>query len=154
MPIDGEKTMELDLSKSAVTALKTEAKSLREDRTWEGTPTSHAQALELVARKHGVRDWNTLRAQAVRPVRLAPGTRVSGTYLGQSFAGHVQGVQLLAQGNRLRVILHFDDAVDVVQFESFSAFRQRVTAIVGQDGRSFTHTSDGVPHMVLETAGI
>lgn len=141
--------MELDLSQGAVNALKTEAKSLRQDRIWDGLPTTHAEALELLARKHGARDWNTLRARAARPVRMSPGTRLRGTYLGQSFAGQVKGAHMLGQGDRMRVTLHFDQPVDVVKFESFTSMRQRVSAIVGPDGRSLAQTSDGAPHLVL-----
>ncbi len=141
--------MELDLSNGAVAALKSEAKTLRADRTWEGTPTTHAEALELVAQRHGERDWNTLRAKATRPIRLAPGMRVRGEYLSQPFVGTVKGTHLLAKGDRLRVSLQFDEPVDVVTFDSFSSFRQRVSGVVGRDGRAMTHTSDGTPHLVL-----
>jgi len=143
--------MDLDLSHGALDALKHQAKTLRQERSARGTPTTHSEALELVAQRHGLRDWNTLRAQAVRPVRLSAGIKVQGRYLGQPFTGHVHGVQLMGKGQALRVTVHFDTPVDVVQFDSFSSFRQRVTAVVGKDGRSMSHTSDGTPHLVLET---
>lgn len=141
--------MQLDLTTGQVTAFKNEAEHFKAD----DADMSHAQALEAVAHRHGARDWNTLRAQAGRPVRLAPGMRVTGNYLGQPFKGVVKGAQIWGPaGDRLRVTLHFDAPVDVVQFESFSSFRQRVTATVGPDGCSVHHTSDGTPHLVLETA--
>lgn len=141
--------MQLDLGMGRITALKTEAKHLKAD----GAGLTHAQALEAVAHRHGARDWNTLRAQAARPIRLSPGMRASGRYLGQPFTGIVKAVQLWGPiGDRLQVTLHFDAPVDVVRFDSFSSFRQRVTAVVGPDGHSVQHTSDGTPHLVLETA--
>ena len=54
-------------------------------------------------------------------------------------------------GTRQRVTLHFDAPIDVVQFDSFSSFRQRVTAVIGVAGRSVEHTSNGTPHLVLQT---
>lgn len=140
--------MELDLSRGTLDALKSEAKTLRQT----GADMSHAQALETVARRHGARDWNTLHAQSAKPVRLAPGMRVRGTYLGQPFTGVTKAVELWGQpAEKLRVTLHFDEPVDVVRFESFSSFRQRVTAIVGPEGTSVAHTSDGTPHLQLQT---
>lgn len=144
--------MQLDLSRPALEAYKSEARSLRQDRTGEGTPISRSDALERVARKHGARDWNTLSAQAKKPVRLSPGMRVTGTYLGQPFTGTVKEVESWGTGGaRLRVALQFDAPVDVVRFDSFSSYRQRVTAIVGPEGTSVGHTSDGTPHLQLQT---
>lgn len=141
--------MELDLRDPMIGHYKARAKELRQDRTWNGDATSHAQALELVAREHGARDWNTLRARAAKPTRLAPGMRVTGRYLGHAFDGQVLGAQIMGQGERLRVVLHLDDPVDVVTSERFSSFRQRITAVIGRDGRSRAHTSDGTPHLAL-----
>jgi len=44
--------------------------------------------------------------------------------------------------------------VDVVDWDSFTAHRQRVTAMVSPEGISWLKTSDGVPHMIVapETA--
>ena len=41
----------------------------------------------------------------------------------------------------------FDEPVDVVTSELFSAFRQRVTATVGINGVSLARTSNGQPQM-------
>lgn len=49
-----------------------------------------------------------------------------------------------------RLVLDFDEPVDVVSFDSFSNFRKRVRAVVGPDGHSKERTSDGVPQMQLE----
>ena len=45
------------------------------------------------------------------------------------------------------VTVKFDQPVDVVTSELFSAFRQRVTATVDLHGVSPARTSDGEPHM-------
>jgi len=37
-----------------------------------------------------------------------------------------------------------------VKFDSFSNLRQRVSGIIGWDGRSTRKTSDGVPHLIVE----
>ena len=71
---------------------KAQAKALRAGLQSQGHAISHAQALELVARQHGARDWNTLHARLSRrnaPPDLALGDRVRGRYLGQPFTGRV-----------------------------------------------------------------
>lgn len=144
--------MEIDLSGPMIADLKARARALRDERAWNGTPTTHAQALEMVAREHGARDWNTLCARMRRPVRLAPGSRVAGRYLGQPFAGRVHALSLLDRGRRMRIALQFDEPVDVVKFDSFSSLRRRVQAVIGPDGRSAAATSDGTPHLILDRA--
>jgi len=116
-----------------------------------GTALSHSEALELVARQHGARDWNTLRARnsPPDPANLSVGSTVRGRYLRQPFTGHVHGLVQLG-GGRCRITLQFDAPVDVVTFDSFSAFRRRVTCIVGSDGTSPAKTSNGSPHLVLD----
>ena len=59
------------------------------------------------------------------------------------------GVQVLATPDRFRITLHFDEPVDVVTFDSFSAYRQRVTGTIDSTGRTAEKTSDGRPHMEL-----
>ena len=78
--------------------------------------------------------------------RLSP---VSGTYLGQPFSGEVIGVHVVAPQNRYRVTLHFDEPVDVVTFDSFSAYRQRVRAVIDARGTTQHKTSNGNPHLQL-----
>ena len=131
-------------------ALKSQAKELRKSLTWEGRDVTHGQALELVAKSHGFRDWNTLHAtigNAPRPP-VVVGQIVQGRYLGQEFVGEVLGVRVLTEG-RYRVTFDFAEAVDVVTFDSFSNFRKRVSKTVDSTGRSFDRTSDGQPHIVL-----
>ena len=46
--------------------------------------------------------------------------------------------------------LHFDEPVDVVTFDSFSAFRQRVSCTLDEDLVAPAKLSDGTPHMRIE----
>ncbi|WP_084421973.1 glyoxalase superfamily protein [Henriciella litoralis] len=137
---------------------KARARELRADASSRGESLSHSKALEAVARELGYRDWNTASARLSNQpdVPLQIGERVSGRYLKQPFEGRVHGVRELAGGMGYEVELHFDTPVDVVEFESFSGLRQRVRAMISEDGVSWTKTSDGVPHLVVvrENAGI
>ncbi|KKB13486.1 hypothetical protein VE25_01805 [Devosia geojensis] len=141
--------MAFSLDIASVTTLKAEARALREEHARAGTPLSHGAALELVAKAHGYRDWNT--ARALLPERVAApvqvGGRVKGTYLGHPFRGLVIGVNLLSDMQHYQVTVKFDDPLDVVKSEHFSALRQRVTATVDIRGISPATTSDGEPHM-------
>lgn len=133
------------------TELKAEARKYRASQAEEGRSVTNSQALEMVARFHGFRDWNT--ASAVLPMTRGPrfgvGERVAGTYLKQAFEGTIIGVAALGSGDLVRVTVQFDEPVDVVSFDSFSAMRHRVVATVDRDGVSPSKTSDGEPHMVL-----
>lgn len=132
--------------------LKQQAKRLRAGLGEDGDFISHSESLELVAKQYGMRDWNTLYAAAGNRKRppISVGARVTGLYLGQAFVGEVLGIQTLSPG-RTRVTLEFDDPVDVVSFDSFSAFRRRINATIGDDGKTAEKTSNGVPQLVLET---
>ena len=134
--------------------LKDQAKRLRTRFSGEGQDISHSRALELVAAQYGFRDWNTLHAAVGNRPPFNPwmlGSRVRGHYLGQPFDAQVLGVQALtSQPGRYRMVLHFDEPVDVVTFDSFSAFRQRVHCTVDETGRTTERTSDGRPHLELE----
>lgn len=132
--------------------LKAEARALREEQADKGQAMSLAQALEATAKSHGYRDWNTvvgtLKAPPPAPVQV--GQRVSGKYLKQDFSGSILGVRMLPGGKYSRITIQFDQPVDVVTFDSFSAFRQRVSATIDAYGRSPERTSDGQPHMQLD----
>ena len=132
--------------------LKQQAKRLRAGLGEDGDFISHSESLELVAKQYGMRDWNTLYAATGNrpPPAVSVGAQVKGRYLGQAFNGEVLGVQILTPG-RARITIELDDPVDVVTFDSFSAFRRRITATVNADGKSTEKTSNGVPQMVLET---
>lgn len=135
--------------------LKAQARRLRSSLEASGTSVSHSKSLELVARQYGYADWNTLYAKAGNePPRRTwnPGERVSGSYLGQAFAGTVVGLEAMTSSPGLyKITVVFDEPVDVVTFDSFSAFRKRVTATIGEDGISPSKTSNGRPHMVLSS---
>lgn len=133
--------------------LKEQAKRLRAALEGQGQAITHSKALELIAAQHGFRDWNTLHAAAGNRPTFNPyllGSRVEGHYLGQPFVASVLGVRSLGgDPERYRLTLHFDDPVDVVRFESFSAFRQRVRCNVDATGRTWEKTSNGRPQVEL-----
>jgi hypothetical protein len=131
-------------------AVKAQAKALRASLLTTGQDISHAQALELIAKSLGFKDWNTLHAKIGNAPRapVVLGQIVEGQYLKQPFVAEVLGVTQLSEG-RYSVVLDFAEAVDVVTFDSFSNFRRRITKVVGADGRSPDRTSDGAPHLVI-----
>lgn len=133
--------------------LKDQAKRLRARLQAEGQEMSHSKSLELIAAQMGFRDWNTLHARVGNRPPFNPyllGSRVRGFYLGQAFEAEVLGVQSLGGSpERYRLTLHFDQPVDVVTFESFSAFRQRVHCNVDATGRTTEKTSNGRPQVEL-----
>ena len=135
--------------------LKAQAKLLRSALAERGQAVSHSQSLELLAKQHGFRDWNTLYAR----MGNAPGTgfhlnqRVEGTYLGQPFRGEIIGIRAMASNTRFALTLRFDAPVDVVKFDGFSNLRSQVHAVVGMDGTSKEVTSDGQPHLRIRSEG-
>lgn len=135
-----------------VGALKAQAKNLRARLAEDGDFISHSESLEIIAAQYGRRDWNTLRAEAARrqSSALKVGARLNGRYLRQPFTGEVISLSKLP-GDKTRLAIRFDAPVDVVTFESFSAFRTRVTAVVGADWTSPRKTSDGAPHLAIES---
>lgn len=132
-------------------ALKALAKRLRSALAEEGDFIKHGEALELVARQFGYRDWNTLHVAAGnrQPLPLAVGIDVSGLYLGQPFKARILSLKTLAEDGFMRISLDLDEAVDVVKFDSFSAYRKRIQATIRPDGSTVTRTSDGEPHLRL-----
>ncbi|WP_102868930.1 glyoxalase superfamily protein [Pseudovibrio exalbescens] len=144
--------MPASLSSPTLQTAKARARELRQDLARQGEFVSYGHALECVARELGYRNWNVAVARlSNRPkLCLSVGDRVSGRYLKQPFEGTVLAVQQMAEGEAYRVTLHFDEAVDVVTFDSFSSFRQRVNATVSTQGETWSKTSDGEPHLVLD----
>jgi hypothetical protein len=135
--------------------LKAQAKRLRTGLSGNGNSVTHGQALELVARQYGYRDWNTIAATAgIRQpaIPLTVGARVGGRYLGQPFTARVVGVKAYSNSGKYHFTLDFETPVDVVTFKSFSAFRRRVTCTVDTTGRSAEKTSNGQP--VMEMAAL
>jgi len=137
------------------TELKAQAKRLRKAIANSGAPRpGHSQSLELIARQYGYRDWNTLNAAAshngFRPFTV--GDRVSGEYLGQAFQGEILGFSKAGSQGAYRVTIQFDTPVDVVTFDSFSAFRSRVTCTIRENGIALSRTSNGRPHLIMDLA--
>lgn len=134
-------------------ALKDQAKRLRTSLLAQGNDVNHSKSLELIAAQFGFRDWNTLHAAVGNRPPLNPymlGSKVKGHYLGQPFEAEILGVQTLGAGaDRYRLTLNFDEPVDVVTFDSFSAFRKRVNCTVDGTGRTKERTSNGRPHLEL-----
>lgn len=137
----------------ALETLKDQAKRLRSRLARDGDTISHSRALELIAAQYGFRDWNTLHARVGNRPPLNPwllGSRVGGTYLGHAFTAEIISVQALQnRPGHYRLTMKFDEPVDVVAFDSFSAFRQRIHCIIDETGRSPSKTSDGRPHVEL-----
>jgi hypothetical protein len=141
-------------SSPTVGELKLQARRLRQAMADRGQTLPHSAVLELVAQQHGMRDWNTLSAMAPKeraldPVSFAVGAQVRGRYLNQPFEGRVLSLAALAGGELYRIVIQFDQPVDVVTFDSFSALRHRITAQVDAKGVSPRKTSNGIPHLVL-----
>lgn len=128
---------------------KQRARDIRAEHAQRGVTIGHSAALEKVAAELGYRDWNTASARLANlpEVPLQVGDRVAGRYLKQAFAGRVLGVREVYGGGAFEVTLQFDAPVDVVSFDSFSAFRSRVTATIDAAGVSASRTSDGRPHL-------
>lgn len=147
---------------NSIIELKDEARRLRTGLASAGSPVSHSQSLELIAKQKGYRDWNTLFAKLGHaamsnrasgpPVRI--GQLVEGIYLGQPFTAEVLGIQLQNGGSRYRITLDLAEPVDVVTFDSFSAFRRRISATVSADGKTAEKTSNGKPQLELKLATV
>jgi hypothetical protein len=133
--------------------LKDQARRLRSRLQAGGENIGHSRALELIAAQYGYNDWNTLHAALGNrrgPESLAPGSRVTGAYLGQPFSARVVGIHAITSSpGSYRVSLDLDEAVDVVTFDSFSSFRKRVNGVIGKDGVSQARTSNGRPQLEL-----
>lgn len=138
----------------SIDELKIQARQLRQALNTNHNAVSHSAALELIAKQYGQRDWNTLSALAAKPrdetkLPLITGAKVSGRYLNQAFTGKILSVAE-RYGGQYAITIHFDTPVDVVTFESFSAFRQRIKAVVDSEGVSVRKTSNGIPQLILD----
>lgn len=143
----------MDIPLPSRAALKAQAKRLRATLSETGTPCTHAQALEAVAKQWGARDWNTLhaRAQDAPQAGYATGQRITGRYLGHRFAGHIKAVSRIGDTQH-RLTLRFDTAIDVVTSAQFSNLRRQVNCVVDATGRTARKTSDGQPHVEIDDA--
>jgi hypothetical protein len=128
---------------------KAHAKSLRSALAADGTVVGHAQALELVARQNGARNWNTLSARLAKahPPPFHLHQRVKGRYLGQPFKGKINA--LSSSGSHYSVTVRFYEPVDTVTFDSFSNMRRVARGTVNINGTSVRKTSNGTPHLTL-----
>ncbi len=129
-------------------ALKAQAKRLRGSLADQGTPVSHATALETLARQWGFRDWNTLSAAADDAPAWQVGQAVTGRYLGHAFSARLKSVRAVS-GGHWQLTLVFDDPIDVVSSDKFSSLRRQINATVNARGVTHEKTSDGQPHLVL-----
>lgn len=130
---------------------KLRARAIRRDLAGRGVAISHSQALERVAAELGYRDWNTAVARLSNEPEFSVqvGDAVGGIYLKQPFTARVIAVREMGGGSHFHVTLQLDEPVDVVTFDSFSAFRKRISATIDADGISPARTSDGEPHLVV-----
>jgi len=62
----------------------------------------------------------------------------------------VVSISALTQTDQFRVTINFEQPVDVIKFEGWSALRKRVSSQIAGNGRSPQRTSDGAPIMVLD----
>lgn len=141
------------MTQLSLDTIKAQAKALRQALQAAGTVIGHAQALELIAKQHGARDWNTLHARLTRqnvPPDLALGDQVDGFYLGQAYTGEI--VTLSGPAGHRQVEIRLDQPIDTVRFESFSNWRHRIRGTLDMDGRSHRRTSDGTPHLTVKKA--
>ena len=133
--------------------IKQQAKRLRAQIAGDATPISHSQSLELIAHQYGYKDWNTLHAAVGNQPPAPPfalGNRVTGLYLGNRFEGEIIAITAHGHSDRYRVTINFDEPVDVIKFEGWSAYRKRVSSNITPEGRSVEKTSDGLPLMQIE----
>ncbi len=135
----------------SVSDLKNQAKRLRTALAAKGQDVTHSQALEILSNQYGFRDWNTACATASRPNHMvfAVGDRVRGTYMQQPFVGEIKALSKVGPADQYNVIVQFDAPVDVVTFDSFSAFRSRVTCLIRADGVAVKKTSNGKPYLEM-----
>ena len=129
---------------------KAAARKLRETLAKDGEEISHSAALERIAQQQGYANWNILSARLSNgPGTLQVGDRIAGEYLKQPMTGHVLACRQLAYGDAFEITIEFEEAIDVVSFDSFSNFRKRISTTVSKDLVSHHKTSDGIPHLVI-----
>jgi len=130
---------------------KARAKAIRARFATENQHISYSAALERVAAEQGYANWNVMssRLSNTPEVPVQVGDRVEGSYLKQPFSGTIAAVKNIGQGTAFEISIDFDTPVDVVEFESFSNFRRRVSTKIKPGGVSFNKTSDGVPQMIV-----
>lgn len=125
--------------------------AIRADCASRDQAVSHAASLERTAHEQGYSNWNALAGKLSKAPKmsLGPGDRVEGVYLKRPFSGRIVGTELLGDGHSLRVEIHFDEPVDIVESELFSNVRRRINATISVGGITQAKTRDGVPHLVV-----
>ncbi|MCP5381829.1 MAG: hypothetical protein H6912_05610 [Kordiimonadaceae bacterium] len=118
--------------------LKQQATRLRKFLASKNIEIGHSLALEAIANQHGYRDWNVLcsKLEPEEPSWPEIGDKVSGTYLGHAFSGHVHSVHMSKMPNIKRYTFQFDNPVDVVKSDKFSLFRKRVSSDLSNELKS------------------
>lgn len=132
-------------------AAKAQARRLRSSLEAEGNFISHGEALELVAKQYGFRDWNTMSAALPtdQTPALAVGGVVTGRYLGHTFRGKILGLQVF-KGERRKIVVEFDEPIDVVASEHFSSHRRRATGVLERNGATWEKLSNGIPLLQVD----
>ena len=119
---------------------KAQARHLRDQLGADGVALTHGRALELVAKMHGHRDWNTLSAVSqtvkVETPEFQLGQAVDALVHGKPGKGRIIGLEETINPDVLRLTVQFNPAVDMSTSAHFSANRTRVTMEFGRDGRS------------------
>ncbi len=128
---------------------KDQARQMRTKAGRDGAPLGHAKSLEIVAHRHGFRDWNTMSAAIANgpPHGWTVGSKVKGRFLSKPFTAHVVSVANV-KPQWFRLELQLEEAIDVVTSDGFSNFRSRISGVVGPKGHSMERTSNG--HAQLE----
>ncbi len=135
--------------------LKLQARRMRDYLAEKNITISHSNALEVLAKQHGFKDWNVLTAPLQQsPEReIWPGLddEIKGTYLGHAFRGKILKVQTAGTANTRRYTIQFDEAIDVVASKHFTNFRQRINCCLDQSLNSVDHK--GQPDNIVQIEG-
>lgn len=137
----------------ALKTIKLQAKRLRQILAEQGTPLSHSQSLEIIAKQWGYSDWNTLNAilkTPDSPENLTIGDIVTGYYMGEPVEAEVLRVQTLGHGDAFNLTLKLDKRVDVINSEGEMSSKKKVRCTVGVTGKTVQKMADGTPHFVLD----
>ncbi|UTW56647.1 glyoxalase superfamily protein [Kordiimonas sp. SCSIO 12610] len=144
-----------EISIPTIVGLKKRAKLKRKRMGLSGANITHSASLEATAFDYGFKDWNTLSGTVQKRLvgcPVAEGEAVSGTYKGQRFSGTVHriAVKKFAFKDRYHLTINLDEAIDVVTFDSFSAFRKRLQCSVDETGVTAELLSSGEPLLRLD----
>lgn len=136
----------------ALKTIKLQAKRLRHILTEQGTPLTHSQSLEIIAKQWGYSDWNTLNAilkTLGSPENLTVGDIVTGHYMGEPVEAEILRIQTLGHSDAFSLTLKFDKRVDVINSEGEMRSKKKVRCTVGITGKTVQKMADGTPYLVL-----